>query len=69
MFNPDKYQELLDEAYQAYMAWHKEQGSSYPLQPSQTDSTVGWKYVHLRNGYEDLARYNHREKRIVWPEE
>jgi hypothetical protein len=34
-------------------------------QPSRRDSSVGWKYVHLRNCNGDIARYNIRTGEIT----
>ena len=33
--------------------------------PSEYESKVGRKYVHLRNGYHELARYDIKTGRII----
>lgn len=44
-------------------------GNEYTMlvyqQPSESDSIIGWKYVHLRNCNGEIARYNIKTEEIT----
>lgn len=51
-------------ALRAYLMGVKK-SRTLPIQPSESFSTVGRKYVRLRNGSSLIATYNLLEKKIV----
>jgi hypothetical protein len=67
---------LLQQAIEAYyevcrtgMRVEDCKGNVYSMlvyqQPSESDSIIGWKYVHLRNCNGEIARYNIKTEEIT----
>jgi len=56
--------DLYQKAVKAYEKLCKQLGGA-PILPSETASEVGRKYVHLKNSYQDIAKYEIKTNKII----